>query len=283
MKVHMIAGLLLGFSLVGVFATDDDNITTTISHENVTTTSSITTVPAVTTPTIVTTTTVMPTTPIPNPPDVNDPEMGTWMVKTTNNATCIRLDAAIQFQFTYEREDEKNVTTKLNVPSNATVNHTLSSCESNVIYLTFHGNSFSLTFVEEEEEKKVIGKQATISYIVSDHTFPGAPDIGQTKHESADNLTLFKVSLGKSYLCKAGDKINFGKSTIASLTMVQVEAFKNSTSGDFSSSEECTSDEKINDIVPIAVGCALALLVIIVLIAYLVGRQRTRQSGYQSV
>jgi hypothetical protein len=35
--------------------------------------------------------------------------------------------------------------------------------------------------------------------------------------------------------------------------------------------------------VPIAVGVALALLVVTVLISYLVGRRRHRQQGYQSV
>jgi lysosomal-associated membrane protein 1/2 len=38
-----------------------------------------------------------------------------------------------------------------------------------------------------------------------------------------------------------------------------------------------------NDIVPIAVGVALALLVVVVLVAYLVGRKRHRQRGYQSL
>ena len=35
----------------------------------------------------------------------------------------------------------------------------------------------------------------------------------------------------------------------------------------------CKADQKIKDIVPIAVGCALAALVVIVLIAYLIGRR----------
>jgi hypothetical protein len=38
-----------------------------------------------------------------------------------------------------------------------------------------------------------------------------------------------------------------------------------------------------NDIVPVAVGVTLAALVVIVLIAYLLGRRRARQRGYQSV
>jgi len=37
-----------------------------------------------------------------------------------------------------------------------------------------------------------------------------------------------------------------------------------------------------NDIVPIAVGCALAGLVLIVLIAYVIGRRKSH-SGYEKV
>jgi lysosomal-associated membrane protein 1/2 len=37
------------------------------------------------------------------------------------------------------------------------------------------------------------------------------------------------------------------------------------------------------DIVPIAVGCALAGLVVIVLIAYLIGRRRSHAKGYLSM
>ncbi|WAR27516.1 LAMP1-like protein [Mya arenaria] len=44
----------------------------------------------------------------------------------------------------------------------------------------------------------------------------------------------------------------------------------------------CKGDRKTNSIVPIAVGAALAGLVVIVLIAYLIGRRRNRK-GYESV
>ena len=46
---------------------------------------------------------------------------------------------------------------------------------------------------------------------------------------------------------------------------------------------ECPSDDDSNSIVPIAVGAALAGLVVIVLIAYLIGRRRSRRQGYESV
>jgi lysosomal-associated membrane protein 1/2 len=45
---------------------------------------------------------------------------------------------------------------------------------------------------------------------------------------------------------------------------------------------DCPADDA-SDTVPIAVGAALAGLVVIVLIAYLIGRRRSRARGYQSV
>ena len=42
------------------------------------------------------------------------------------------------------------------------------------------------------------------------------------------------------------------------------------------------TSSKNNDIVPIAVGCALAGLVLIVLIAYVIGRRKSH-SGYEKV
>jgi len=48
------------------------------------------------------------------------------------------------------------------------------------------------------------------------------------------------------------------------------------------SANPCPEDSRISNIVPIAVGAALAGLVVIVLVAYLIGRRRTKR-GYESV
>lgn len=47
--------------------------------------------------------------------------------------------------------------------------------------------------------------------------------------------------------------------------------------------EECKLDLRTSDVVPIVVGACLAGLVIIVLIAYLIGRARAKRQGYASV
>ena len=38
-----------------------------------------------------------------------------------------------------------------------------------------------------------------------------------------------------------------------------------------------------NDIVPLVVGITLALLVVVVLVAYMIGRRKRRQNGYQNL
>ena len=50
------------------------------------------------------------------------------------------------------------------------------------------------------------------------------------------------------------------------------------------SGSKCSQDQKSSKIVPIAVGAALAGLVIVVLIAYLIGRFRSRkQNSYEAL
>ena len=63
----------------------------------------------------------------------------------------------------------------------------------------------------------------------------------------------------------------------------QVEPFlPANANGEFGTSEICEEDKIPNNVVPIAVGAALAGLVVLVLVMYLIGR-RQHQRGYQTV
>lgn len=113
-----------------------------------------------------------------------------------------------------------------------------------------------------------------------------------------DNL-MFHTPKDKSYQCADVGKISLSSSmdwnytkfapehvdnTTIKVLHVRFDAFRNVVDGikeEFRDSIDC--DYQPNDIVPIAVGVALAALVIAVLIAYMVGRRRNRHAGYQSV
>lgn len=78
--------------------------------------------------------------------------------------------------------------------------------------------------------------------------------------------------------------LNVTDSTLA-FKNLKLVAFAEQDSPDFKSQvfEQCVYDVRTSDLVPIIVGACLAGLVIVVLIAYLIGRARAKRQGYASV
>jgi len=108
------------------------------------------------------------------------------------------------------------------------------------------------------------------------------------------NQTLFKVDNDKSYLCNADSevlmKLKDSKDEKTepivhfSLQDLRIDAFRKETkNNEPRQAIQCNADYPANDFVPLAVGCALISLVFIVLIAYIVGRKRSRRLAYTSV
>ncbi len=75
----------------------------------------------------------------------------------------------------------------------------------------------------------------------------------------------------------------FENSTTLTLKHVQMDAFrpKDAPKHMFQVPVDC--DYKPNDVVPIIVGVVLALLVVAIVVAYIIGRRRMRQSGYENI
>lgn len=97
----------------------------------------------------------------------------------------------------------------------------------------------------------------------------------------------WRTPLATSYRCTPATQLNMtadSTSMVATLTLSQLqeEAFRNSTNKSFSAARECGGSD-VPDAVPIAVGCALGGLVVVVLVAYLVGRRRSAARGYLSM
>lgn len=116
----------------------------------------------------------------------------------------------------------------------------------------------------------------------------------------ASDRLMFRTPLDRSYFCSRvkpkyisshlhytfpdapsqGDKIN---DTRVDLVNMAFDAFrpKDAPHNNFQTPMDC--DYMPNDIVPIVVGVCLAALVVFVIVAYIIGRRRHRQRGYQSV
>lgn len=96
----------------------------------------------------------------------------------------------------------------------------------------------------------------------------------------------FKTPSNFSYHCNRNQILNATKDMrdekFIVLSKVQFEAFKVGNSKTFDLAKDCDSNIK-PDIVPIAVGLSLIALIIIVLIAYIVGRRRSQARGYLNI
>lgn len=103
-------------------------------------------------------------------------------------------------------------------------------------------------------------------------------------------LPNYQTHTDMSYHCTRVQTLNLTATMDANATAVaslnvshlQFEAFHRRADDHFSTAKDCDSVDT-PDIVPIAVGCALAALVALVLIAYLVGRRRSQTHGYLSM
>ncbi|CAG9823483.1 unnamed protein product [Phaedon cochleariae] len=252
--------------------------TTTMAPNTTTLAPNTTTAAPITTTMAPNTTTVAPiTTPSPAPKPVPDPSMGNWSVNYENtNHSCLGVDMAGQLEFL-----EANHTMKLNLPPNATANGMCSN-ESDSLVLHWGNNNMKMDFRRMNTSKYELG---LIKVVLVNLTLPGqAPKNYTLVH----NTTEFSTPLSNSYKCAKVQTLNLTEEnkndTIAYLHVshVQFQAFRNATGHTFDSAIDCDGSVT-NDVVPIVVGCVLAALVVMVLVAYLIGRRRCQARGYLSM
>lgn len=94
-----------------------------------------------------------------------------------------------------------------------------------------------------------------------------------------DTLEYMWGTLGHSYMCRDKQTLTVTKDFSVQTFKLQVQPF--GFTGGFGAADECQLDED-DMLIPIIVGAALAGLVLIVLVAYLIGRKRSH-AGYQTI
>jgi lysosomal-associated membrane protein 1/2 len=93
----------------------------------------------------------------------------------------------------------------------------------------------------------------------------------------------FDIPANFSYHCNREQKLNgTDDSAFFLVSHVQFEAFRHDNTEKFSAAKDCDSNIT-PDIVPIAVGISLIALIVVVLIAYIVGRRRQQARGYLNI
>jgi len=288
LKIALLCALLIG----GVFGQETTSTTTSSSTstkappETTTTAKPTTQAPS--------STTVAPdhAAPTSRPSDV--PEI-TYSV-ANGNSSCIlaKFRGILAFQYN-DTVTKSEITRYLSI--NATVDPKESKCdisepsglEGQMLVISSTGDenmSLSLTILKNNQSEVYVSK-IMLKVKVEEEVFPHHPEANTTANYMAQGLKLWAVPESNYYSCHddqdtplAGQK---SKVTLI-LNDLKLEAFRGE-SAEKENFVKTIHDCKnaTNDIVPIAVGCALAALVVIVLIAYFVGRRRSRRSAYQSV
>jgi len=254
-----------------------------------------------TTPTDAPTTTPTPTVP-------STPKTAKWFVNESD-IVCILFEAGIRLTFNYTVNDTtKNITVvkeeyQLDVPVNGTTANGTCGTTSNEndkrqnIWLTFFGKesvmdawNLNLTFYLNATTKSYDLETVSLIYQITPEHFPGAEL--RKKEQNMSNVERFGTDNDKAYMCKDVQEIypnNTYKPVGVTNGLIKIEtydlsfeAFRNLSSTDFSSKVNHCSQDTVSQLVPIIVGAALGGLILVVLIAYLIGRKRSRR-GYESV
>lgn len=227
------------------------------------------------------TTTEKPTTPkttttteAPEPPSPKLPPKINGSI-TDNNYTCMSFNFSIALKLAYKIGNE-TVNDEFWLPSDTKfLSNGCKNEKQEILYLMFgknYSSELALTFTKNEAS-------VYLSSITGNITIKNGKSITLNITDPNPNFT---VDQSHSYFCANNVTIKNDDQTEIIFSNVQLQAFMDAKqNGRFSSEHNCQNE--INDVVPIAVGVALTALVIIVMIAYFIGRRRSRRLAYQSV
>uniref|UniRef100_A0A3P8UKD7 Lysosome-associated membrane glycoprotein 1 n=1 Tax=Cynoglossus semilaevis TaxID=244447 RepID=A0A3P8UKD7_CYNSE len=183
----------------------------------------------------------------PAPAPSGTPESGFYSVKLKNNTVCLLAQMGLQFNISYLSKSHNEVVRDV-VNLDPSLTNSSGSCDANRATLFRLTTSFFFF---------------TAFFTASDFS-----------------LDYLRSTLGLSYMCNAEQTLVVDANFSLNTFKLQIQPFQVTTE-QFATAEECQMDQD-QMLIPIIVGAALAGLVLIVLIAYLIGRKRS-QAGYQTI
>ncbi|XP_074523063.1 lysosome-associated membrane glycoprotein 1a [Halichoeres trimaculatus] len=214
------------------------------------------------------------TTPAPPPTPPGIPERGAYSVSNINGSVCLLARMGLQLNVSYfSLSQNKTIQELVNLSPNETI--VSGSCEPSSASLVLTQEpiaTLNLTFTLNSTNSRYRLSAITLLANWSDMTAPF--------WASNTSLDYLRSTLGRSYMCNAEQTLAVVPTFSLNTFRVQVQPFE-VTTNQFATAEECQIDQT-QMLIPIIVGAALAGLVLIVLIAYLIGRKRSH-AGYQTI
>lgn len=289
MKFTLFTLFVCAICLSPAFCLNNDDTTEPLTTAPTTTTVPTTTTPAPTTTTTSTTTTPAPTTttaaPTTTTPTPTVPTESFRIPQNVNETVCLRANMSLQFDITYVAEINGTRSNKTAHIGLYNVTGYSGECEDKYETLSIDfmkgGNGWNLELNYTLAEENFQLSSMVLNYVVDPETFPYAVDL-KAKHAGLYNQSLFAANKGSSYKCFANTDVKLNDDVKVEITNYQAQPFNDGKAG-FDTAFECSADTQgTSKLVPIIVGSALAILVIMVLVAYIIGRRKHRP-GYQSV
>ncbi|CAJ1079624.1 lysosome-associated membrane glycoprotein 1b [Xyrichtys novacula] len=215
-----------------------------------------------------------PTTAAPHK-DPGRPDRGNYHVASTNGTACLLASMGLQLNVTFSSiSQNKTLVEVVNLQPNLTKSSGSCDKESASLKLTADGDKTNLTFFFT---LNTTSNKYYLSEVSLSATWPDMKAPFSTRNNSLDYL---QGTLGHSYMCREEQTLDVTQELSINTFQLQVQPF-GLKGGQFGAAEECQLDED-DMLIPIIVGAALAGLVLIVLLAYLIGRKRSH-AGYQTI
>lgn len=241
-------------------ATATTTATTKMTTAETTTSTTQTTSSAAPNTTSTSTTTPSTTTPTPTLPP---PTTGKYKLQK-DNSTCLLAEFGLRIGFQGDKYEEMNFksTNETGVSGSCGVNSSELVLQSDTLILTF-------TFINDTKKFSLHALNVT-----------GNTSSGVAFSQVNSNMTLWQAALGSSYMCTKEQNYTITEHLTVFTFNLHIQPFGIKKDG-FSTAQECSMDDT-SILIPIVVGAALAGLILIVVIAYVIGRRKT-YVGYQTL
>uniref|UniRef100_A0A4W6FRS1 Lysosomal-associated membrane protein 2 n=1 Tax=Lates calcarifer TaxID=8187 RepID=A0A4W6FRS1_LATCA len=210
-----------------------------------------------------TTSTALPPTTTPTP-TLPTPTTGKYSIKTDNSTACLLANFGLRVGF---KQGEKYQ--EMNLEPNGT--KVTGSCGVNISELQVASNTMTIMFTFTNDTSK---------FRLHALNFTAKTSSGVEFSEANTNLSLWEAALGSSYMCNKEQNYTITNLLTLYTFNLQVQPFEVKKDV-FSTAHECSLDDT-SILIPIIVGAALAGLILIVVIAYVIGRRKT-YVGYQTL
>ncbi|XP_060904462.1 lysosome-associated membrane glycoprotein 2 isoform X2 [Labrus mixtus] len=210
-------------------------------------------------------TTAAPTPTTTPTPTLPTPAVGAYMIKPDDNSTaCLLANFGLRIGL---KQAEKYQ--EMNFDPNGTITSGKCGVNSSDLIVESKTMTIMLTFTNDTKKFRLHALNIT-----------GKTSSGVVFSEANTNLSLWEAAVGASYMCNKEQNYTITNMLTVFTFDLRVQPF-GVRKGVFSTAHECSLDDT-SILIPIIVGAALAGLILIVVIAYVIGRRKT-YVGYQTL